>query len=41
MKNIKNKKFHISQISNRVLTCWITKGWRKGLAKSFTCYFED
>ena len=25
----KNKKFHISQLSNRVLTCWITKGWRK------------
>jgi len=22
-------KFHVSQLSNRVLTCWITKGWRK------------
>jgi len=25
----KNKKFHVSQLRNRVLTCWITKGWRK------------
>jgi len=24
-----NKKFHVSQLRNRVLTCWITKGWRK------------
>ena len=22
-ENIKNKKFHVSQLSNRVLTCWI------------------
>jgi len=29
MKNIKKKKFHVSQLSNRVLTCWIAKGWRK------------
>jgi len=28
-KNVKNKKFHVSQLRNRVLTCWITKGWRK------------
>ena len=27
IKNIKNKKFHVSQL--RVLTCWITKGWWK------------
>jgi len=26
---MKNKKLHVSQLSNRVLTCWITKGWRK------------
>jgi len=26
---MKNKKFHVSQLSNRVLTCWITEGWRK------------
>jgi len=29
MKQYKKKKFHVSQLSNRVLTCWITKGWRK------------
>jgi len=29
LKNIKNEKFHVSQLRNRVLTCWITKGWRK------------
>jgi len=29
MKKYKNKKFHVSQLSSRVLTCWITKGWRK------------
>jgi len=26
---MKNKKFHFSQLSNRALTCWITKGSRK------------
>jgi len=26
---VKNKKFHVSQFRNRILTCWITKGWRK------------
>jgi len=25
----KNKKFHFSQHSNRVLTYWITQDWRK------------
>jgi len=25
----KNKKFHVSQLGNRVLTCWIAKDWRK------------
>jgi len=29
MENIKNKKFHVSQLSNRLLACWITKDWRK------------
>ena len=29
MKKYKNKKFHVSQLSNRVLTCSIAKGWRK------------
>ena len=28
-ENIKNKNFQVSQLRNRVLTCWITKGWRK------------
>jgi len=23
----KNKKFHVSQLRNRILTYWITKGW--------------
>jgi len=29
IKKYKNKKFHVSQLSTRVPTCWITKGWRK------------
>jgi len=28
-KNIKILIFHVSELSNRVLTCWITKGWQK------------
>jgi len=28
-KNIKIRNFRVSQLGYRVLTCWITKGWRK------------
>jgi len=29
MRIQKHQKFQVSQFNDRVITCWITKGWRK------------